>query len=328
MEGETMKRWGVGILGVAFVLALGPSAADAQTYNATVGGLGGVWYTMFTGIAELVKEKDPGVIIRVVPGGGLIAVQKVGEGASEFGFGFPWTVADGVAGREPFKAALPDVRGVMSGFGSSYLQFVVDKRFGAASLDEIFKKKMPIRIAVDRVGTTDELALRRVMGFYKMTYEDLVKVGGKVSHAGYNDQSTLFKDRQVDAMFQNIAVPSSSVLEAKVGREVVLLGFPPEVMEYMYKEYAFVKGAIPAGSYGLADKPLPSPESPTMMTANAKLSADVVYRVVKVVGDNPDRVQKIHDSLKDFNPTGGWKDLGAPLHPGAEKYYREKGWMK
>ncbi len=126
-----------------------------------MGGLGGVWYTMFTGISELVKEKDPGVIIRVIPGGGLIAVQKVGEGASELGFGFPWTVADARAGREPFKAALPDVRGVMSGFGSSYLQFVVDKRFGAASMDEIFKKKMPIRIAVDRVGTTDELALRR-----------------------------------------------------------------------------------------------------------------------------------------------------------------------
>jgi len=323
-----MKRWGVAILGVVCVLVLGLGDASAQTYNATVGGLGGVWYTMFTGISELVKEKDPGVIIRVVPGGGLIAVQKVGEGASEFGFAFPWTVADARAGRDPFKAALPDVRGVMSGFGSSYLQFVVDKKFGASSIDEIFKKKMPIRIAVDRVGTTDELALRRVMGFYKMTYEDLAKAGGKVSHAGYNDQATLFKDRQVDAMFQNIAVPSSSVMEAKVGRDVMLLGFPPEVMEYMYKEYAFVRGQIPAGAYGLTDKPLPSPESPTMMTANAKLADDVVYRVVKVLGDNPDRVRKIHDSLKDFDPKNGWKDLGAPLHPGAEKYYREKGWMK
>ena len=323
-----MRTWRVGILVTLCVLALCVSPASAQTYSATVGGLGGVWYTIFTGIAELVKEKDPGVIIRVIPGGGLIAVQKVGEGGSEFGFGFPWTVADGRAGREPFKAALPDVRGAMSGFGSSYLQFVVDKRFGATSIDEIFTKKMPLKITVDRVGTTDELALRRVMAFYKMTYDDLAKVGGKVSYAGYNDQTALFKDRQVDAMFQNIAVPSSSVLEAKVGRDILLLGFSPALMEYMYKEYAFVKGAIPAGAYGLTDKPLSSPESPTMMTANAKVSADVVYRVVKVVGDNPDRVQKIHDSLKAFNPTGGWKDLGAPLHPGAEKYYREKGWMK
>ena len=96
----------------------------------------------------------------------------------------------------------------------------------------------------------------------------------------------------------------------------------------MYKEYAFVKGRIPAGSYGIVEADLPSPESPTMMTANAKLSADVVYRVVKVMGENPDRVRKIHDSLKEFDPTDGWKDLGAPLHPGAEKYFREKGWMK
>ena len=65
-----------------------------------------------------------------------------------------------------------------------------------------------------------------------------------------------------------------------------------------------------------------------MMTAYSKLSPDVVYRVVKVVGENPDRVRKIHDSLKDFDPKVGWKDLGGPLHPGAEKFYREKGWMK
>jgi len=323
-----MKRWGVRILGAALVLTLGLSAAHAQTYTATVGGLGGVWYTIFTGISELVKEKDPGIIIRVVPGGGLIAVQKVGEGASEFGLGFPWTVADARAGRDPFKAALPDVRGVMSGFGSSYLQFVIDKKFGAMSMEEIFTKKMPIRIAVDRVGTTDELALRRVLAFYKMAYDDVAKAGGKVFHAGYTDQATLFKDRQVDALFQNIAIPSSSVLEAKVGREIMLLGFPPELMEHMYKEYAFVKGRIRAGSYGIVEKDLPAPESPNMMTANAKVLPDVVYRVAKVVGDNPDRVRKIHDSQKEFDPTGGWKDLGAPLHPGAEKYFREKGWMK
>lgn len=315
----------LGVLGLTLALVV---PVQAQTYTATVGGLGGVWYTMFSGIAELVKEKDPGVIIRVVPGGGLIAVQKVGEGGSEFGFGFPWTVADAIAGRDPFKAALPDVRGVMSGFGSSYLQFVLDKRFGATSMDDIFQKKMPLRIAVDRVGTTDELALRRVLAFYKMTYDDLAKAGGKVVHAGYNDQATAFKDRQVDAMFQNIAIPSSSVLEAKVGRDVTLLGFPPTVMDYMYKEYAFVKGKIPAGSYGIVERDLSSPESPTMMTANSKLAPDVVYRVVKVVGDNPDRVRKVHDSLKDFNPATGWKDLGAPLHPGAERYFKEKGWMK
>lgn len=323
-----MKRWGMGILGAAFLLTLSLGGAQAQTYTATVGGLGGVWYTVFTGISELVKEKDPGIIIRVVPGGGLIAVQKVGEGASEFGFGFPWTVADARAGREPFKAALPDVRGVMSNFGVSYLQFVLDKKFGATSMDEIFRKKMPIRIAVDRVGTTDELALRRVLAFYKMTYDDLAKAGGKVFHAGYNDQATLFKDRQVDALFQNIAIPSSSVLEAKVGRDILLLGFPPEVMDYMYREFAFVKGAIPAGSYGIVEKDLPSPGSPTMMTANSKVSADVVYRVVKVLAENPDRLRKIHDSVKDFDPATAWKDLGAPLHPGAEKYYRERGWLK
>ena len=113
-----------------------------------------------------------------------------------------------------------------------------------------------------------------------------------------------------------------------MGRDILLLGFPPELMDHMYKLYAFVVGKIPAGSYGIVERDLSSPASPTMMTANAKVSADVVYRVVKILAENPDRVRKIHDSVKDFDPTTAWKDLGAPLHPGAEKYYREKGWMK
>ena len=133
----------------------------------------------------------------------------------------------------------------------------------------------------------------------------------------------------MDSLFQNIAVPSSSVLEAKVGREVMLLGFPPELMDHMCQGVSpSSRGTIPAGAYGLTDKPLASPASPTMVTANAKLADDVVYRFVKIVAENPDRVRKIHDSLKDFDPQNGWKDLGVPLHPGAEKYYREKGWMK
>src|SRR6266498_4226106 len=323
-----MRRPGSVLLITALMSLSLVAPAAAQSYNATVGGLGGVWYTLFSGLAELVKEKDPSIVIRVVPGGGLIAVQKVGEGSSEFGFGFPWTVADGRAGREPFRTALPDLRGVMGGFGSAYLQLLVDKRLGAASMDELFKGKKGLKIAVDRVGTTDELALRRVLAWYKLSYEEIARQGGKVFNAGYNDQASLFKDRQVDVLFQNIAVPSSSILEAKVGREVMLLGFPPDLMEHMAKDFAFVRGTIPAGAYGLTDKPLASPASPTVATANARVAEDVVYRFVKVVAENPERVRKIHDSIKDFDPRDGPKDLGVPLHPGAEKYYREKGWIK
>ena len=321
-----MKRLGTLLAAVLLSLALA-APATAQSYTSTVGGLGGVWYTMFSGLAELVKEKDPSIVIRVVPGGGLIAVQKVGEGASEFGFGFPWTMADARAGREPFKAALPDLRAAIGGFGNSYLQVLADKRLGAASLDELVAKK-PLRIAVDRVGTTDELALRRVLAFYKLSYDEIARQGGKVFNAGYNDQASLFKDRQVDVLFQNIAVPSSSILEAKVGRDVALLGFPPAVMDYMNKEFAFARGTIAAGAYGLTDTPLASPASPTVATVYAKVPADVVYRFVKIVSENPDRVRKIHDSIKDFDPASGAKDVGVPLHPGAEKYYRERGWLK
>ena len=109
MEGATMKRWGVRILGVVFVLVLGAErrlCPDLQRDGGRPGRrlVHHVHRHRRVGKGEGSGRHHPGV-----PGGGLIAVQKVGEGASELGFGFPWTVADGVAGREPFKAALADV---------------------------------------------------------------------------------------------------------------------------------------------------------------------------------------------------------------------------
>ena len=64
------------------------------------------------------------------------------------------------------------------------------------------------------------------------------------------------------------------------------------------------------------------------ITVNAKMSNDTAYLLAKTLNDNVDRVRKIHGSLADYDPSKGHLYLGVALHPGAEKYYREKGWLK
>jgi TRAP-type uncharacterized transport system substrate-binding protein len=66
----------------------------------------------------------------------------------------------------------------------------------------------------------------------------------------------------------------------------------------------------------------------TTITVHANMKPDLAYTITKTINDNPDRVHKIHGSLADYDPSKGHMFLGAPLHPGAERYYKEKGYVK
>jgi TRAP-type uncharacterized transport system substrate-binding protein len=66
----------------------------------------------------------------------------------------------------------------------------------------------------------------------------------------------------------------------------------------------------------------------TTITVNSKMSNDTAYTLAKTLNDNADRVRKIHGSLADYEPSKGHLFLGVALHPGAERYYKEKGWLK
>ena len=75
-------------------------------------------------------------------------------------------------------------------------------------------------------------------------------------------------------------------------------------------------------------EPLVSATMGTTITVNAKMPNDLAYTITKTLNDNPDRVRKIHGSLADYDPAKAYLYLGVPLHPGAERYYREKGYLK
>lgn len=301
----------------------------AVSLKSSAGSVGGVWYTVSAGLGEIVKEVIPDIDIKTVPGGGLANLARVSEGESEIGVVYSTFVPIAMKGIKPFEKEYPNIRVLATGFGKCYLQFVMEKKHGITSVDQLIDQKFPLKIAVDRVGTTDEWALTKVLEYYNLTYKDLEEWGGKVFHTGYSDQATLMKDRHANAMFQNIAVPSAAVMEVKIGQDLVLLTFPEDLRKFLNEKYGFALGDIQAGSYeGTVEKDTPSLLCITTFIVNKDVPDEIVYKITKAICENTDRVRAIHDSCKIFDPKIAWKDGGGPVHPGAEKYYREMGFMK
>jgi TRAP transporter TAXI family solute receptor len=115
-----------------------------------------------------------------------------------------------------------------------------------------------------------------------------------------------------------------------VGRELKLLAFPKPLLEHLGK-FGLGEGVIPAGTYPKAANSNEAVVSATMgttITVSSKMPSDLAYTITKTINDNADRVRKIHASMADYDPSKGYLYLGVALHPGAEHYYREKGWLK
>jgi TRAP transporter TAXI family solute receptor len=134
----------------------------------------------------------------------------------------------------------------------------------------------------------------------------------------------------VDGTFTFLALPGASVTEASVGRPLKLMPFPKPLLAHLAK-FGLGEGVIPGGTYPKAvdgGSPVVSATMGTTITVSTKMANDLAYTLTKTINDNPDRVRKVHGSLADYDPAKGHLFLGVELHPGAERYYREKGWLK
>jgi len=303
-------------------------AADKVILRAAGGGLQGQWFATTAALAEIVASEDASIQIDVVPGAGLSNPARVGAGEIEIAMSFPPFTNKAFNGDVPFEAAYSDIRGGIKGFGPSLCHFVVTADTGLKTLAELIEKQYPIDLVTERKGTVDEYSCAQLLEAYGIDYSTIEEWGGSVRFMGYGDQVTMFKDGHANAIFQNIAPPSPTLIEIGASKNFTVLKLSNESVTYMNEKYAYSIGTIPAGTYGVVEEDLKSPASIGSWIINKNVPEDVVYRITKIICENADKVRQIHDSTVSFDPTQAGLDLGAPLHPGAEKYYKEAAYIK
>ncbi|MBA7578382.1 hypothetical protein ES708_20244 [subsurface metagenome] len=142
----------------------------------------------------------------------------------------------------------------------------------------------------------------------------------------------MFKDKHVDLAFFNMGPPGANVLEMAVGRDIKLLQFSKEVVQYFADEYGYESGEkafLRKEFYpNILEEDVLNPGQAVEITCNAELPDEVVYKITKIICENMDRVVQIAVKMEVFEPSEGWKYVSVPLHPGAEKYYKEMGYLK
>jgi hypothetical protein len=326
-----MKRsFGVlAAVGVFMALAVLPLQAQQVTLTWTAGGAGGGWYSIAGGIATIVKEADPDIMIKVVPGGGLQNPAVVASKGAEIGWGLPFLNAAAYKGMQPFEKPLEELRALAGGMSMNYFHFYVDAESPLSSMDEIFGQKKKLRLAISQAGSSDTWVLERVLDSYKTSIPDLEKAGFTFLRGNYAFQANQFKDQNADGVFTFLAIPGAAVTEASVGRKLKLIDFSAGALTHL-GQFGITQGKIPAGTYEKAanTKDVVTAVAGSVITVHKDMTDELAYRLTKAFNDNYEKVRKVHSSMETYEIKDGPTGCGVPLHPGAVKYYKEKGILK
>jgi TRAP transporter TAXI family solute receptor len=304
----------------------GPGAhVPAVHLKAAAGGAGGSWYVLMEGVASLVAEAYPQVRIEVVEGGGVANHARVGSGEIPMGILNPPMTAAAIAGRAPFTRAYPALRVGVTNLTLNHLHCCVEQTLPLASVAAWMQQRYPLRVPVDRVGTVDRLVLQRLLAHFGVSESTVERWGGALIPAmNYDEQLALYARNEVNALWQFMGIPSPSIRAAHALRPLKMLPFPPGFVVEL-EQAGWMASAMPAGAYEAGAPAGPTVAMATSLGFHLSVAEDVVYAITGVICDRADRVRGIHPAAQHFAPARAYLQGHGPLHPGAARYFQEKG---
>ena len=323
-------------LALLLTVIVGVTGAVAQTpapVNLAFSTLdtGSAWYVYGATMAELLRKTLPaGSNIDVKPrSGGVGNPRLVAKNETPLGLAFTVTNRWAHEGREAYTEKLENIRGLVGGLDTYYLVAVASNKLGISSVREIRDKKIPVKIYTQPIGALGEFAGRQLLRAIGTGYPEIKALGGTTTHVGYNVIVDAFKDGRADVLFAVVTPKHPSVSEIANDGNVKFLGLDPETTKALLP-LGYVAATMPANTFKGQTEPVATVGFPTVLITNKEMPEALAYTVTKTVIENKEALVRGHAGLADFDPKTAWQPdkVGIPLHPGAEKAYREKGWMK
>ncbi|HEU5323335.1 MAG TPA: TAXI family TRAP transporter solute-binding subunit, partial [Methylomirabilota bacterium] len=282
-------------------------------------------------IADLLRKALPaGSNVDVKPfSGGVGNARLVAKGETPLGLSFTVTNRWAFEGKEAYDTRLDNLRALVGGLDTYYLVAIASKKLNVTSLREIRDRKLPVRTYSQPVGTLGEFAMRQLLRDYGIGYADIKGWGGSTTHVNYNIIVDAFKDGRADLLVAVVTPKHPSVVELTTFADVKFLPLEPERVKSL-GALGYKPATMPADTFKSQPQPVVTVGFPTVVITNKDLPEPVAYTVTKTLLDNKDALVRGHAGLAEFDPKTAWQpeEVGLPLHPGAERAYREKGWMR
>ncbi|BBK42637.1 C4-dicarboxylate ABC transporter substrate-binding protein [Allostella vacuolata] len=318
-----MKNWQAGMLAVALVAGLS-SAAGAQTarqLSIATGGTGGVYYPLGGGLANVLTKHVPGwAATAEVTGGSVDNLKLVGAERAEIAFTMADATLDAHRGVDKFSSGKLNLMSLAVLYPNRMHVVTIDGT-GITSMKDLKGK----RVSTGSPGSaTEVMAFRLIEAAGLDKDKDLRR-----ERLGVAESTNAIKDRKIEAYFWVGGLPTSAVtdLGATPGTKLKLIDHD-DAIAAMNKKYGplYSKGIIPAKTYPGQDTDNKQANVWNILVVNQKMTDDVAYQVTKILFEKKDELVAVHKEAQSFDLANQKvENTPVPFHPGALKYYNEKG---
>jgi uncharacterized protein len=310
------------IVGLGAALVAGTVAAQQQQFiNVLTGGQSGVYYPIGVSLSQIFGKDIPNVRSTAqVTRASAENLNLLQAGRGELALTLADTLSDAWKGNEEagFRTKLDKLRGFSATY-NNYIQIVAGPDSGIKTLADLKGKRVSVGAA--RSGT--ELNARAILKAAGMSYTDLAKV----EYLGFAESVELMKNRQLDATLQSAGLGVASIRDLAAAVTIHVVPIPADVVAKV-GDPAYQPSMIPANTYAGQTQDVPTAAIPNFLVTHAGVPDDTVYRMVKAMYDNLPTLHAAHSAARVINRENAIKGMPVPLHPGAERYYREVGVLK
>ncbi|MBS7662693.1 TAXI family TRAP transporter solute-binding subunit [Pseudomonas lalucatii] len=307
------------LFAAAAALTASTAVLAAPTFiNILTGGTSGVYYPIGVGLSQLYSNGIEGSKTSVQATKASVEnLNLLQQGRGELALALGDSVADAWNGVEDagFKAPLKKLRAIAATY-PNYIQIVASKESGITSLADLKGKR--ISVGAPKSGT--ELNARAIFEAAGLSYEDM----GKVEFLPYAESVELIKNRQLDATLQSSGLGMAAIRDLASTLPITFVAIPAEVTAKIGNA-AYQPAAIPAGTYDGQEVEVATVAITNILVSHEGVSDEVAYQMTKLMFDNLERLGTAHSAAKDIKLESAAKNLPIPLHPGAERFYKEAG---
>jgi hypothetical protein len=308
-------------LAAAVAVSAQPSQAAEQFVNVLTGGTSGVYYPLGVALSTNIGKALPNVKTSVqATKASLENLNLLQNGRGEIAFTLGDSLSDAWKGLEEagFKAPLNRLRGIAAIY-PNYVQIVARADAGIKTLADLKGKR--ISVGAPRSGT--ELNARTIFQAAGITYKDFAKV----EYLPFGESVELMKNRQLDVTLQSAGLGVASLRDLATSVDIVVVAIPADVVKKT-NDPAYIAATIPANTYKGQPTDVPSAAIQNFLVTHEGVSTDTVYAMTKALWTGLDNLVAAHSAAKSIDPKRALEGMPVPLHPGAEKYYREVGILK
>jgi TRAP transporter TAXI family solute receptor len=315
-----MERLLVALVMAGALLLTAPAARAQQSINVLTGGTSGIYYPLGVALGKIYGERIPNVKTQVqatkASVENLILLEQ-GRGDIAFTIGDSLQAAwegDEDAG---FKAKLGKLRAIAAIY-PNYIQLVATRESGINTVTDL--KGGRLSVGAPKSGT--ELNTRAILRGAGMSYADI----RKVDYLPFAESVELMKNGRLDATLQSAGLGVASLRDLSNAMDVTVVSVPKAIVDRMGSP--FMPAKIPANTYKGQATDVETASVANFLVTHSGVSDELVYQMTRLLFESLPELARAHEAGKEITLENALAGVPIPLHPGAERYYREKGLKK